>query len=468
MYKATNSDWALCLTRNHRQRTYTLWALVMAMSKFASFRTTSTGSYLALFFASGITTVIFIAAMAYHYATKSAYYEILSADYTTIIYIIMAWVTLGWLMALIAGIGFDVLPLIHGAAPFHESTMRQFIILNISGQFFLTLSTFMSTREMIDEFSTVGIVLLSLGVLLLGLPGRRLASESKMSKERDEVGVMSLLPGAVFPFFATTIIFCWLLRDTPGMLELGRSVMVALYILVTVVIIVSHFNRRLNWNIIPPEKLQTRLTVFAVFLCTHILFSFLTGREGSDTHTLLAQMSDYSLGLTLLWAFILCNPLAVAKKAFFNGGMGHNRLVFAALWMLPFCSFHAFNSSQYIDRPGTPGYATFLSTSALLAVWGYSMYLHEDHLHINIHKRSSNPLFLMFFLTGFVSIQILFIKNWLDLGPTNTEQTIWVASIVIGSILLTVDFLRRTMLSLDTWHRIPMFYGRYIQNKSLE
>jgi hypothetical protein len=31
-----------------------------------------------------------------------------------------------------------------------------------------------------------------------------------------------------------------------------------------------------------------------------------------------------------------------------------------------------------------------------------------------------------------------------------------------------VDFLRRTMLSFDTWHRIPMFYGRYIQDKSLE
>ena len=252
------------------------------------------------------------------------------------------------------------------------------------------------------------------------------------------------------------------------MLELGRSVMVALYILVTVVIIVSHFNLLLNWSIIAPEKIQTRLTVFAAILCLHILFSFLTGREDSDTYTLLAQMSDYSLGLALLWAFILCNPLDVAKKALFNGGMGHNRLVFAALWMLPFCSFHAFNSSQYIDRPGSPGYATFLSTSALLAIWGYSMYLHEDHLHINIHKRSSSPLFLMFFLTGFVSIQILFIKNWLDLGPTNTEQTSWIASIVIGSILLTVDFLRRTMLSLDTWHRIPMFYGRYIQDKSLE
>lgn len=279
---------------------------------------------------------------------------------------------------------------------------------------------------------------------------------------------MSLLPGAVFPFFATAITACWLLRSIAGMLDLGQSMMVMIYVMLTVVLIVSHFNRRLNWNIIAPEKIQNKMTIFAIFLCLHILFSFLAGREDSDAHTLLSQMSDYSLGMALLWAFVLCNPIQVAKKAFLNGGMAHNRSIFAALWMLPFCSFHAFNSGQYIDQISSPGYATFLSTSTLLAIWGYSMYLHEDHLHTNIHKRTSRPLFLLFFLIGFVCIQVVFFKSWFEIGSTNTEEKIWIASIVIGSILFTGDFLRRTMLSFDTWHKIPMFYGRYIQHKSLE
>lgn len=257
---------------------------------------------------------MFVAVMLYHYASKSAYYDIMTTGNSSVAYTILAWVCLGWLMALIAGIAFDVLPLIHGVAPFHESTMRQFIILNVTGQVFLALSTFMSAQEMIDEFSTVGIVLLSIGVLLLGIPGRRLFSESKAKKGQDEVGVMSLLPGAVFPFFATAITACWLLRSIAGMLDLGQSMMVMIYVMLTVVLIVSHFNCWLNWNIIAPEKIQNKMTIFAIFLCLHILFSFLAGREDSDAHTLLSQMSDYSLGMALLWAFVLCNPIKVADR----------------------------------------------------------------------------------------------------------------------------------------------------------
>ena len=172
------------------------------------------------------------------------------------------------------------------------------------------------------------------------------------------------------------------------------------------------------------------------------------------------------MGLAFLLAFLICNPVKIAKKAWTGERMAHNQLIFAAIWMLPFSAFHAFNSGSYLDRPGTPGYTIFISTSALLAVWGYAQYLHLDHLHINIHKRKTNIPFILCFLIGFVAIQLLFIKNWLQLGSTDVEQSVWIVSLTLGALIMMFNFTRQTMLSFDTWHRIPMFYGRYNQPKS--
>ena len=126
---------------------------------------------------------------------------------------------MGWLMCLIAGIGFDILPLIHGTTPFHENAMRQFLITNLAGQSVLAISTFMNTEQKMLEFATVGISFLCLSILLLGGPGRRMFMESIRRKEEEEVGIASLIPGVAFPFFGATILACWLYRDIAGMLE---------------------------------------------------------------------------------------------------------------------------------------------------------------------------------------------------------------------------------------------------------
>lgn len=405
-------------------------------------------------------------AMGWHIITESLYLEMIQSEYLVMLYIIITWTCFGWLMCLVAGIGFDILPLIHGSSPFHEDALRQFMLLNFVGQTILFISTFMGTPAQVLEYSTIGISFLCIAVILLGRPGRRLYLDSKMETEGDEVGVLSLVPGVAFPFLGSLILACWMLRDAAGMLELGRSVIILLFVLLTVTMIISHFNRRLNWHILAPEKISPRIRVFFLLSFLHVLFAYLNGREGTGADTLIDQMDNYTLGMVLLYAFIMCNPLSILKKAWTGERMAHNTLLLAALCMLPFSAFHAFNSASYLDRPGTPGYATFLSTSALLATWGYSQYLHLDHLHINIHKRKLNIPFMLCFLTGFVAIQILFIKNWFDLGSTDLEQKIWVISLSLGSVLMVFNLLRQTVLSFDTWHRIPMFYGRYSQKSS--
>jgi hypothetical protein len=438
------------------------------MSTLSNMRTGSAGSYLALYASSAVTTGMFIIAMLWHFFAKSVYFEMLTDQYIITVYVVMAWACLGFLMCLIAGIGFDILPLIHGSEPFHENAMRQFLVMNFVGQTVIFISTFMPTPERIIEFSTVGIAFLSLGVFLLGGPGRRLFNESSMKSKQDEVGLASLIVGMVLPLLGAATLTCWMFRDTDGMLELGRSILVMFYLLVALVMMISHFNRRLNWKIIEPEGLPLRMGAFLLLAVLHILFAFLEGREEAGAGLLLTQMKDYTLGSTMLVAFLICNPLGISKKALLNGGMAHSRPIFLALWMLPFASFHAFNSISYTDRPGTPGYATFLCTSAILIIWGYAWYLHEDHLHINIHKRKVNLPLLVSFLVGFASIQVLYYKNFTGNTDTYIEQVMWISSIIIGALIMAFNFVRMTLLTFNTWHRIPMFYGRYIQNQSMD
>ena len=273
------------------------------MSKFSSLRTSAAGSYLGLYVLSAFTTGMFVCVLLYHYFTESLYFDQYSSGDLTHIYTTITWVCMGWLMCLIAGIGFDILPLIHGTTPFHENAMRQFLITNLAGQSVLAISTFMNTEQKMLEFATVGISFLCLSILLLGGPGRRMFKESKRRKEEDEVGIASLIPGVAFPFFGATILACWLYRDIAGMLELGRSIMIMFFLLLTVVIIISHFNRRLNWEVIAPRQIGLRIGVLFLFMGLHILFVFLAGREVSTDDTLIVDVRRGTLALALIWGF---------------------------------------------------------------------------------------------------------------------------------------------------------------------
>ena len=65
-----------------------------------------------------------------------------------------------------------------------------------------------------------------------------------------------------------------------------------------------------------------------------------------------------------------------------------------------------------------------------------------------------------------MAIQLLFLENSRGDTDNQTEQQIWIASSLFGSIVIAFNFVRMTLLSLEPWQRIPMFYGRYLQDKS--
>jgi hypothetical protein len=65
-----------------------------------------------------------------------------------------------------------------------------------------------------------------------------------------------------------------------------------------------------------------------------------------------------------------------------------------------------------------------------------------------------------------VAIQLLFLENSRGDTDNATEQSIWIVASLFGAIVIAFNFVRMTLLSLEPWQRIPMFYGRYLQDKS--
>ena len=72
--------------------------------------------------------------------------------------------SLGWIMCIIAGLGFSILPLLYDLHSFEKSVMRTYLGLNISGQFAIMLgvvSGIMTGDLLIFEtLATTGITLL--------------------------------------------------------------------------------------------------------------------------------------------------------------------------------------------------------------------------------------------------------------------------------------------------------------------
>ena len=70
------------------------------MSKFSSLKTSSAGSYLGFYAVSALTTAMFICAFLWHLLSGSPFRAAFEAEYLAFIYIVIAWVGLGWLMCL--------------------------------------------------------------------------------------------------------------------------------------------------------------------------------------------------------------------------------------------------------------------------------------------------------------------------------------------------------------------------------
>ena len=230
------------------------------------------GSYIEFLFASVVMQILFFATAMW---SGSSDYQFYSDNQQHIRYVMRLQLSLGWMMCIIAGIGFSILPLLYDLHSFEKSVMQTYLSLNISGQFAIIIGVvsgiLMDDLLIFETLATTGIVLLCASLVTLG-PTAISIFKIKNPKE-DKPGPFTYSIGALMPIIGAITFACWVLRErVDRILNLSESIIFDFFIVLTVVsLIISHFNRRLGWNIIKKENLGKVFAILSFFLLISVI-----------------------------------------------------------------------------------------------------------------------------------------------------------------------------------------------------
>ena len=416
-----------------------------------------TGNYISHFMSSAIMVLVFLLAVSWLSYSESDYSFRQDNFRVEIAFILTALISLGWMMSMIIGISFDLFPITHNLDAYNQTHSTHFLWINMIGQFLIVAGIFSNDLELLFEMSTIGMVLLCWGVFTIAWPSWKLHRNSKL--ENINCGNIALVPSLLIPFSSLIILACWVFRKHPGILEFGLGINVLVLMgTISLTLILSHFNRRLGWEIV---KFGSFRPVIGIYLGLSIFHSFASMwfARGDISETIFC----YSLAAPLLWGFLSTRPLKTIKNAFGALQKPHSRLIGTAQWFFLVTGVVAlipdFDSAKFTNIT----YVTFIFSCAVLSTWGSGIYLHQDHLHKSIHNRPALWFILVVNSIGILSLFLIGFR--IDLiGDQSDLLYFFMRSFALASMIIYIFILiiRDLLFSMDTWHRIPMSYEKYI------
>jgi len=416
------------------------------------------GSYIAHFMSSAIMILPFLLAVSWLSYSESDYSFKQDEFRIEIAYILTSLISLGWMMSMIMGITFDLFPITHNSNAYNETHSTHYLLINIVGQLLIIVGIFTNDITLLMDFSTVGLVLLCWGVGTIAWPSWKLHKNS--IEENINCGGSGLIPALLIPITAFIILICWIFRSTEGMLEFGLAFNIIVMMgSISLTQILIHFNRRLNWGIIKFKKFRNLIALYLGLAIIHSFASMWYAR-GDISWTILS----YSLAAPLLWGFISTKPFATLKNVLGKSSMPHSRIIWAAQWFFLVTAIMAiipdFDSAKFYNIV----YVSLIFSCTVLSTWGFGIYLHYDHLHKSIHNRPSLWPVLICTTIGILSLFFIGFKITL-FGDQSDLVYFFIRSTSLGVLIIYVfiHLVRDIFFSMDTWHRIPMSYERYIE-----
>lgn len=366
---------------------------------------------------------------------------------------------LGWLMCILAGIGFSILPLIYDVIGFERTLMRVYVGMNVSGQIAISAGIVSGNLSIFHSFTTIGITLLSASLVCLWSPALTILKSK--SENGKKVGPFSSAMGMFLPFIGIITIICWALRnELDGALDLSEHLLFELFFpLALVSIIISHINRRLDWQIIKSENTGKVFGIYASLLMLAILSKSLHNADDlSSRVSALLQLLPY------LFIFIMLKPIKIISQI--RNEKPYNKMVVAAVFWLPVVGIAAYlEMMKYVQT--TDAMMSFyrwilMFGTAFQVFWGFTAYLHEDHKKTSLKGRKTQWFSLLTVNLGTLIIVYALLVSW-QTGQTQDSITrIGIAVFAITYFSITVYWIKETFICLYTWHKIPMFYDQYL------
>ena len=179
------------------------------------------GSYIPHFASSMIMIIPFMLAVTWLSATESEYSFRQDNYRLEIAFILTALISFGWLMSMVVGIVFDLFPLTHDSKAYTQTHSNQYLLINIIGQALIMGGIFSNNLSLMFEMATIGLVLLSWGLISIAWPSWRLHLDS--IENGKNCGNVALAPALMIPVSVLIVLACWIFRKETGMLEFGFS-----------------------------------------------------------------------------------------------------------------------------------------------------------------------------------------------------------------------------------------------------
>ena len=416
------------------------------------------GTYIDLMLAAIVMQIVFFATCFWVGWNGSDFYQ---ENLEEIQYIIRMQLGLGWMMCIISGLGFSLLPLIYDVPGFEKTVMRIYVGMNIFGQLLIMASIVFGDISLFYSLATIGLTLLCTSLVCLAQPAMSIFKSKNTNS--DKLGPFSYSVGLIMPVLGIITIGCWVARDSySGALEISESLVMDFFIpLAVTTIIISHFNRRLDWEIINPKHTGKIFGIFTILLLLAI-FGEPLANEGDISTRIFAILS----ALPYLFMFIVINPKKIIIQI--KQGNPFNKMILASLFWLPFIGIAAYaeimNYVETTDIMMSYYRWILIFGFSFQALWGFAAYLHEDHKRVSIHRRNSQWLILIAINLGTIVTVISGASSWYSSEKLEQYPRIGIGFYALSYLLILIYWIKDIFFSIDEWYRVPMYYDKYLAN----
>ena len=416
----------------------------------------SSGSYVDLVLAAVVMQILFFVA-AFWVGTSGA--EFYDNNMKEVQYSLRMQLALGWMMCIIAGISFSILPLIYDVQGFEKSLMRVYVGMNVTGQIAITAAVISNDSSLFNSFATVGITLLCASIISLMAPSMTIFRSK--SSNGDTVGPFSYALGAFLPFLGLITTLSWILRDEhSGILDFSEGLVYDFFMpLALTALIISHINRRLEWGIISSKNTSRVFAIYAVLLLLALISKPL--HERGDVSVRVTAILQF---LPYVYIFIMLNPKKIISKI--RQGNPYNKMVLSSTFWLPFIGTAAYYETMaYVET--TDAMMSYYRWILIFGVafqvlWGFTSYLHEDHKKTPMQTRKTQWFTFSAINLGTIITIYAMIVSYLEGEAIESYPRIAIGLYALAYLSLLIYWIKETFVCLYTWHKIPMFYDQYL------
>lgn len=369
--------------------------------------------------------------------------------------------SLGWMMCILAGVSFSILPLIYDVIGFEKTLMRIYVGMNVVGQIAISAGIISRNLSIFNSLTAVGMTLLCASLVSLWSPAMTIFRSK--SGSINSVGPFSYALGAFLPVLGVITLLCWVLRyEFSSILQFSENLVIDFFFsLALVALIISHLNRRLDWEIIRSENIGKVFGIYAVLLILGLISGPLHERGDLSTSVKgVLQLSPY------VFIFLAVNPRKIIQQIVQSKSY-NPMLVCSVLW-LPFVGISAYLETMgyfQVASEISPYYRWVLIFGvAFQVLWGFTEYLHQDHKKIAMKSRKTNLFAITTINAGnAVTIYAMF-SSWINDEVLDQFPRLGVVTYALAYLSILMYWIKETFFCLYTWHKIPMFYDQYLAN----